>query len=148
MYTSMNTLGLISPLAQEQFKTDKCIFLIFQSMQCNWSHLEASQQPIHFLATWRFSYPRAHSFLASSLVQWMPGPLEGQYGVRGVPRHTTIPLLGGGGWVTVSVQLNQGRTLLLPPKDSPLPGDFSQGQVSWQQQEPVPTCCETRAVIC
>lgn len=50
------------------------------------------------------------------------------------------------GWLFL--QLNQGRNLLLLPKDSPLLGGFSQGQVGWQQQETVPTCCETRAVIC
>lgn len=62
-------------------------------------------------------------------------------------RDTRLALsAGAAGWLFL--QLNRGRTFLLLPKDSPLLGGFSQGQVGWQQQETGPTCCETRAVIC
>lgn len=97
-----------------------------------------------------FSYLRP--FLLSSLFLGLaPGSrCQEPHGASMVSEgcRDTRPALSAGSVGWFFLQLNQGRTFLLLPKDSPPLGGFSQGQVGWQHQETVPTCCETRAIIC
>lgn len=121
------TLDLISPPAQEKFETCKSIFLIFQSTQHNWCHMKAAQQGIHF-----FSYLKV--FLLSSLFLGLaPGSrCQEPHGASVVSEGCCDPRLalsaGAAGWLFL--QLNQGRTFLLLPKDSPPLGSFSQARLA------------------